>query len=119
MKTHPLSIGYLVVGLGFLGLAGSWALRATDVIDASDAEWLLPLVLVIAGGIGLVAYAVRGLTGRRGAPGPEADADVPVEEYDDLDAYGYTDRTTASHHEDTLVIHDRPTTTTDPQGENR
>jgi hypothetical protein len=116
MKTHSLSIGYLVVGLGFLGLAGSWALRATDVIDASDAEWLLPLVLVIAGGIGLVAYAVRGLTGRRGTPGPEAD--TPVEEYDDLDAYGYTDRTTAPHREDTLVIHDR-STTTDPQGENR
>ena len=117
MKTHPLSIGYLVVGLGFLGLAGSWALRATDVIDASDAEWLLPLVLVVAGGIGLLAYAVRGLTGRRGTP--EADADAPVEEYDDLDAYGYTDRSTAPHHEDTLVIHDRPTTMTDPQGENR
>jgi hypothetical protein len=117
MKTHPLSIGYLVVGLGFLGLAGSWALRATDVIDASDAEWLLPLVLVIAGCIGLLAYAVRGLTGRRGTPAPEAEA--PVEEYDDLDAYGYTDRATEAHREDTLVIHDRPTTTTDPQGENR
>ena len=33
MKTHPLNVSYLVVGLIFLGLAGSWALRESGVID--------------------------------------------------------------------------------------
>jgi hypothetical protein len=62
MKTHPLNVSYLVVGLVFLGIALSWALRASDVIDASAIRWLLPLTLVVAGGIGLIAFAAKSLT---------------------------------------------------------
>jgi hypothetical protein len=65
MKTHPLNVSYLVIGLAFLGISGSWALHQAGVIDAADVEWLLPLTLVIAGAIGLVAFFVRGLDGRR------------------------------------------------------
>lgn len=64
MKTHPLSVSYLVVGLAFLGIAGSWALHQADVISGADVEWLLPLTLVIAGALGLVVFAARGLRGR-------------------------------------------------------
>ena len=46
MKTHPLNVGYLVVGLVFLGIAGSWLLRETGVI-------------------GLVAFAAKGVSERR------------------------------------------------------
>jgi len=63
MKTHPLNVSYLVVGLIFLGLAGSWALHAADVVDLPDARWLFPLILVAAGVIGLVAFAARGIRG--------------------------------------------------------
>jgi hypothetical protein len=62
MKTHPLNVSYLVVGLVFLGIAGSWALRASNVIDSSAIRWLLPLTLVAAGVIGLVAFAAKTLT---------------------------------------------------------
>ena len=31
---HPLSISYLVAGLVFLGIAASWALRETGVVEA-------------------------------------------------------------------------------------
>lgn len=62
MKTHPLNVSYLVVGLVFLGIAGSWALRASNVIDASAIRWLLPLTLVVAGIVGLVAFAAKSLT---------------------------------------------------------
>jgi hypothetical protein len=65
MKTHPLNVSYLVVGLAFLGIAGSWALHQTGVIGSAEVEWLLPLSLVVAGAIGLVAFMARGLTGRR------------------------------------------------------
>lgn len=64
-KTHPLNVSYLVVGLVFLGIAGSWALRTSGVVDTDDVRWLGPLVLVVAGVIGLVAFAAKGLSRKR------------------------------------------------------
>jgi hypothetical protein len=64
MRTHPLNVTYLVVGLVFLGLAGSWALRESGLVVLDDAEWLLPLMLVAAGVVGLVAAAAKGLRRR-------------------------------------------------------
>ncbi len=64
MRTHPLNVSYLVIGLVFLGISGSWALRSSGVIDTAEIRWLLPLTLVVAGVVGLVAFAAKGLTGR-------------------------------------------------------
>jgi len=64
MKTHPLNVSYLVVGLVFLGIAGSWALRAADLVNPGQLDWLFPLTLVVAGVVGLVAFASRGRRGR-------------------------------------------------------
>lgn len=55
---NPLSISYLLAGLAFLGVAASWALRESGVVDAADDRWLVPLTLVVVGGIGLVASVV-------------------------------------------------------------
>jgi hypothetical protein len=55
---HPLSISYLVAGLIFLGVATSWALRETGVVEAGSASWLFPLTLVVVGAIGLAASVV-------------------------------------------------------------
>lgn len=70
MKTHPLNVSYLVVGLAFLGIAGSWALHQAGVIGAAEVEWLLPLSLVVAGGIGLIAFMAKSFGSGRtdGAP---------------------------------------------------
>lgn len=65
MKKNPLNVSYLVVGLAFLGIAASWLLHETGVVGSADVEWLLPLTLVIAGGVGLIAFATRGMSGRR------------------------------------------------------
>lgn len=73
MKTHPLNVSYLVVGLVFLGIAGTWALRAADVVDTAELGWLFPLVLVGSGVIGLVAFAAKGMSNRRTSPEPVAD----------------------------------------------
>ena len=81
MKTHPLNVSYLVVGLAFLGIAGSWALRESGVIDSVD--WLLPLTLVVAGGIGLVAFVAKSLRRDR------TDASLPDTSYDE--ELGYDD----------------------------
>ena len=79
MKTHPLNVSYLVVGLVFLGIAGSWALRASGVVDLDETRWLLPLILVAAGVVGLVAFAAKGVRSRTSAgdPSTETDHDVP------------------------------------------
>ena len=66
--THPLKVGYLVVGLVFLGIAGFWALRTAGVVDSADGRWLAPLVLVTAGTIGLFAFASKNLNRRRHDP---------------------------------------------------
>ncbi len=100
MKTHPLNVSYLVVGLAFLGIAGSWALREGGVIDSVD--WLLPLTLVVAGGIGLVAFVAKSLRRDRTDASP---ADTSYDE--DL---GYDDTTT--------LIETDPDTRAD-QGETR
>jgi hypothetical protein len=65
MKTHPLSVTHLVMGLVFLGIAGSWVLHETGVTDGQDITWLFPMALVVAGGVGLVAAMAKGVTGRR------------------------------------------------------
>jgi hypothetical protein len=80
MKTHPLNVSYLVVGLVFLGLSGSWALHQTGVIGAAEVEWLLPLSLVVAGGIGLIAFMARSLRSPRTTPPAGTDhPDYPVD----------------------------------------
>ena len=55
MKTHPLHVGYLVIGLIFLATAGAWALREVNLIDTEDVTWLGPVALIAAGSVGLVA----------------------------------------------------------------
>ena len=76
-KTHPLEVSYLVVGLVFLGIAGAWALSTTGVVDAGDVDWLIPLVLVVSGAVGLAAFAAKSL-------GRGRDTD-PVDSYPDHD----------------------------------
>jgi hypothetical protein len=73
---RPVNVGYLVVGLVFLGIAGVWALVQSGAVDSHQLGWLLPLTLVAAGAIGLVAIAARGLTRNRGGA-------VPVDAGDD------------------------------------
>ena len=62
MRNSSLHVGYLVTGLVFVGIATSWALVDSGTIPTDSLRFVLPLVLVIAGGIGLVAMAARGLT---------------------------------------------------------
>ncbi len=62
---HPLNVGYLVIGLVFLGISGAWALHAGGIVDNADVGWLVPLVLVGAGLVGLVAFAAKGVRGGR------------------------------------------------------
>ena len=84
-KTHPLNVSYLVVGLIFLGIAGSWALHTSGVVDTDGLEWLIPAVLVAAGAIGLVAFAAKGISRSRHADDSDA-YDAGYEPYPTYDA---------------------------------
>lgn len=64
--TRPLNVSYLVMGLVFLGIAGTWALHEAGVVDGSDVEWLVPLTLVAAGLLGLLVFTTRHLRGASG-----------------------------------------------------
>jgi hypothetical protein len=57
-------IGYLVMGLIFLGIAGIWALNASDTVSWSDSKYAFPAVLVGAGVLGLVATMAMNATRR-------------------------------------------------------
>jgi hypothetical protein len=72
--THPLNVSYLVVGLVFLGISGSWALRTAGLVDTHAIAWLLPLVLVSAGAVGLAGLAVKGLARNQRREAVEDDA---------------------------------------------
>ena len=61
-RRHPVNVTHLVMGLVFLGIAGSWALRQLDVIDAEGGRWVLPVILLLAGAAGLVAAVTKGLS---------------------------------------------------------
>jgi hypothetical protein len=105
-NARPLNVSYLVVGLIFLGIAGSWALHASGAVDTGDVQWLMPLVLVGAGVIGLVAFTAKGLTRGR-------DEAVPDQE-PALDLYG--DSYEAEQTEQTEI---QPEQTTRIEGEDR
>ena len=81
---RPLNVSYLVMGLVFLGIAGTWALNATGVVDGADVEWLVPLSLVVAGVLGLVAFAARGVRARR-------TTDTALDSYDTYNSYDTND----------------------------
>jgi len=83
---RPVNIAYLVVGLVFLGIAGAWALVSSGAIDSNQLGWLLPLTLVGAGVIGLVAVAARTFGG-----GGAVRLDDPDSAYDqdDLEAQAF------------------------------
>jgi hypothetical protein len=62
---HAVNVTHLVMGLVFLGIAGSWALRQLGVISADGGRWMLPVILILAGGAGLVAAVAKGLSRNR------------------------------------------------------
>lgn len=64
-RTRPVKIGYLVIGLVYLGLSLTWLLNETKVIEPDGYEWLVPAILLGAGLIGLFASLGKGLLSRR------------------------------------------------------
>lgn len=82
--SHPLNVSYLVMGLVFLGISGTWALVVSGAVDIEWTGYLVPLTLVVAGVVGLVATAARGMTRRRAsydepaAPAGEEPGPYPV-----------------------------------------
>jgi hypothetical protein len=112
MKTHPLNVSYLVIGLVFLAISGAWALRQAGVIDTADVTWLGPVALIVAGGVGLVAAVARGM--RRGEETPEYapdyqptyDAPLPQDYTSDIDRKLDAARTTVIPTADTRPADD-------------
>jgi hypothetical protein len=60
MKTHPLNVTHLTIGLILLGLSALWGADAAGWTDFGDSAYLVPVLLIGAGLIGLVAFTLRG-----------------------------------------------------------
>ncbi len=54
-----LRIGYLVMGLLFIGIAGLWLLGNQGLLTAADFTLAGPIVLIIAGSLGLLASVIN------------------------------------------------------------
>ena len=63
-QSRGVGVPHLVMGLVFLGLAGTWLLQEVGVVESVEVQWLLPLILVAAGAAGLLASVARSLTRR-------------------------------------------------------
>ncbi|MGD9962066.1 hypothetical protein [Nocardioides sp.] len=63
---HPLNVSHLVIGLVLLGVSGLWTADQAGWI--TDSTYVLPVLLVGAGVIGLLAFALRGVGSRRTEP---------------------------------------------------
>jgi len=58
-QRHPLDIGPLVFGLVFLGIVAVWGLFELEVVTGADTAWILPVVLIGAGALGVVAALTK------------------------------------------------------------
>ena len=92
---RSVKVPHLVFGLLFLGVAGIWALGASDAISGEHLAILGPAVLILAGVIGLAASLANGRNRRRSVPAAYARELRQTTEYAD------------THH----LPHHRPTTT--------
>lgn len=64
---RQIRVGYLVTGIVFVGIAAVWLARVTGL--APEGHWAIPLVLVVAGVIGLaVSLGSRPTAERRTTP---------------------------------------------------
>ena len=63
MRRHETDVTSLVFGLVFLGVAALWALVQSDLLSLPDASVVGPVVLVVAGLIGIAVTLRRGKRG--------------------------------------------------------
>lgn len=61
---RQLSVGHLVAGLVFLGIAGLWLAQEAGAVDTADMDLLVPVLLIVVGAAGLLAGLLR--AARRG-----------------------------------------------------
>lgn len=57
---HPANVAALVAGVVCCGIAFGWLLVELGALRLSDLGWLLPAVLIGAGGIGVALSIQRG-----------------------------------------------------------
>lgn len=67
MRTHPLNVTHLTLGLILLGIAGLWGANQIGWIDGIDSNYLVPSMFIGAGLIGLLAFGLKG-RGRDNSP---------------------------------------------------
>ena len=91
---RSVKVPHLVFGLLFLGIAGIWALGASDMISGESLAVLGPGVLIVAGVIGLAASLANGRNRRRSAPPAYAPESYETAEFTDSDTTDTTDTTT-------------------------
>ena len=68
---HPLNVSHLVIGLVLLGISGHWTADHAGWTNGNN--YVLPVILVAAGVIGLVAFALRGVFSRPNTTTPNTD----------------------------------------------
>lgn len=97
---HPTNVGHLVMGVGFLGIVGIWALVATETVTGEDIRWLLPIPWVVAGVAGLLVIAFSG----RRRPKPAMTHETQTHEAQTDEAQTDEAQNTEAQTDDTQII---------------
>lgn len=65
---RPFSVAHLIFAVIFLGIASLWKMAERGWITNLQATWIIPILLITAGGLGLLTFLLTALRPKAATP---------------------------------------------------